>query len=377
MGEDVKKTRMTLIQRLKDKDDESAWAEFYQFYWDLITGWARKYGCSPSLAQDIFQETMVCLLRGMSDFEYDPEKGRFRSYLKTIVLCRARDAFRRESRYIASSASSDASAVEEGHNMFEGMADVSAEFEPGLDNAWLQSVLSRALRSAYKKVDQLTYKSFCLYVLEGLPVKEVGKRLSIDRDGTVYQQKSRFLGILKKEFGRIVDELGTNEMSAFSVHNSDSLFTRAFEELVSNKPDYRETLIKNIMPSGLFDQIEFVREKLAQYPPPGGAGVFLLILKNAGAGKISAEWAKVDGSLDFGRSEGCGILLDSEDVSGLHASIGEEDGDFVIRDENSANGVFVNGAKIKGGRFLRDGDIVQIGSAFTLIFNIQAPEGQS
>ena len=83
MTEDARHTRLTLIQKVKDPDNEEAWFEFHQLYWDLVIGWARMYGCSETLAQDVFQETMVNLLRNLSDFDYDRDKGHFRSYLKT------------------------------------------------------------------------------------------------------------------------------------------------------------------------------------------------------------------------------------------------------------------------------------------------------
>ena len=99
---DVRTTRQTLIQRLKDVGNDEAWKEFYDFYKQSIIGWAVHFGCSPAKADDVFQETMVCLLRKISSFEYDPSK-RFHSYLKTIVKGRCYDLFRKESRYIAAS----------------------------------------------------------------------------------------------------------------------------------------------------------------------------------------------------------------------------------------------------------------------------------
>lgn len=360
--EDSKKTRHTLICRLKNCGDDDAWHEFYDFYWDVITGWARMHGCSQALAKDIFQETVFCLLKNMPDFEFEPEKGNFRSYLKTIVLRRVADAYRRETKYITQS-----SANRDFHDQdyFESLsAGKTEEFEPEMDSLWIKSVLSQALRRSYKKVDQLTYKSFCLYVLDGLPVEEVGKKLSIDRKGTIYQQKSRFLGILKKEFTRLLEDLEGNEK--INIKKDDSVFTKAFEELVKNRPEYRETIISDSPPHNLLDRIEFARETLKFCPPPDENGAFILL---CGKNETAGGWKKLDKKLTIGRNAENGLCIDKEDVSGLHAQIESKGGrDYALTDENSANGVYINGSKISSETFLRDGDIIQLGAETSLIF---------
>lgn len=75
-------------------------------------------------------------------------------------------------------------------------------------------------------------------------------------------------------------------------------------------------------------------------------------------------------SLSIGRKRSCNLSLKSKGVSGLHASIAETEGDYLIRDENSTNGVYVNGEKISKDTFLKDGDIIQVTQKYTLIFNL-------
>lgn len=53
--------------------------------------------------------------------------------------------------------------------------------------------------------------------------------------------------------------------------------------------------------------------------------------------------------LTIGREEGRTLQLPSDMVSRHHATILCEDGTFFLRDENSANGTFVNGAQIEAG----------------------------
>jgi hypothetical protein len=62
----------------------------------------------------------------------------------------------------------------------------------------------------------------------------------------------------------------------------------------------------------------------------------------------------------IGRDPGQGIVIDNEVVSRRHATIFLRDGEYVLRDEGSTNGTFVNNRKIKE-QVLRDGDTVELG----------------
>lgn len=55
-------------------------------------------------------------------------------------------------------------------------------------------------------------------------------------------------------------------------------------------------------------------------------------------------------------------LADDTTVSRRHASIRVENGSYIVADEGSSNGVFVNGVRISGSQALRPGDEVQIGN---------------
>lgn len=66
-----------------------------------------------------------------------------------------------------------------------------------------------------------------------------------------------------------------------------------------------------------------------------------------------------------GRYRECDILLPSENVSRRHARLLVEAGRLFIEDLNSANGVFVNGERIRERTALADGAVVRIGD-FTM-----------
>ena len=64
----------------------------------------------------------------------------------------------------------------------------------------------------------------------------------------------------------------------------------------------------------------------------------------------------------IGRREGCDLCLASQNVSGLHAEILEEDGQLWLYDLNSTNGTFLNDQRIRERMRLRENDTVLFGS---------------
>jgi pSer/pThr/pTyr-binding forkhead associated (FHA) protein len=61
----------------------------------------------------------------------------------------------------------------------------------------------------------------------------------------------------------------------------------------------------------------------------------------------------------IGRAENADIRLASQKASRQHAILNLRGTDFVIRDNDSHNGIFLNGVKIHSA-VLRDGDVIQI-----------------
>jgi len=64
--------------------------------------------------------------------------------------------------------------------------------------------------------------------------------------------------------------------------------------------------------------------------------------------------------ITIGRGEGCRITLPHISVSKLHATIAKENGNYYITDNNSTNGVVVNGQQISGKVQLHEKDVITI-----------------
>lgn len=84
-----------------------------------------------------------------------------------------------------------------------------------------------------------------------------------------------------------------------------------------------------------------------------------------------AEVALSDGKVSFGRGSEADYRLGDDGLSRLHATIFREGDNVWITDENSTNGSFVNGERVKpNGTILYNGDKIKIGHYTTLNIRI-------
>src|SRR5712664_1471473 len=81
-------TRASLINRLKNWQDQSSWQEFFDIYWKLIYGVARKAGLTDAESQDVVQVTMASVAKHMPTFQYDPAIGSFKAWLLNMTRWR-------------------------------------------------------------------------------------------------------------------------------------------------------------------------------------------------------------------------------------------------------------------------------------------------
>jgi len=91
-------TSPTLIEKVKNSDDNIAWARFYQKYKPIIRSAASRHGLRPDEVDEVLQTVMGKVGGKIGDFIYQKEKGGFRNWIRTIVRFTAIDILRKRSR---------------------------------------------------------------------------------------------------------------------------------------------------------------------------------------------------------------------------------------------------------------------------------------
>jgi len=83
--EEAPATRASLLLRVRDARDVLAWTEFDRRYGPLVLAYCRATGWQPTDAEDIRQLVMAKLAKSLRGFEYRPEAGGFRRYLRKVI----------------------------------------------------------------------------------------------------------------------------------------------------------------------------------------------------------------------------------------------------------------------------------------------------
>lgn len=189
-------THQSLLARLSAGAGDASWREFSDRYEQLIRGFARRRGLSETDIDDVVQDVMLSLSKAMPGFEYDPLRGKFRSYLKTVVVRAISSRFGQKPHAVALEVGTAAGGPE--------LADPS---EAHWESEWRQYHLRRAMSAVKQQFSSSDVSAFEAYALRGQDPGEVARALgmSVDR---VYQAKSRMLRRLGELIAQQVEEEG-------------------------------------------------------------------------------------------------------------------------------------------------------------------------
>jgi DNA-directed RNA polymerase specialized sigma24 family protein len=78
-------TRVSLLLRLKARDNSQAWQEFTAIYRPILLRYARACGLDAHDAEDIAQECLAQVNLSIERFEYDKRRGGFKRWLRVMV----------------------------------------------------------------------------------------------------------------------------------------------------------------------------------------------------------------------------------------------------------------------------------------------------
>lgn len=201
------KTRASLLERLRDWQDQASWEDFFDTYWKLIYGTARKAGLSDDEAQDAVQETMLSVSRRIPDFRYDALRGSFKAWLLRLTRWRIVDQFRKRGPAEAyhghhGSGSGDGATTELIESIPDPATLVSNEV---WEDEWGKNLAEVARARVRARVDPQNYQLFDFYVRKEWPAKKVAERFGVSTS-QVYLARHRISQMLTQEIARLEKE---------------------------------------------------------------------------------------------------------------------------------------------------------------------------
>lgn len=192
------KTRSSLIVRLRDLEDAGAWAEFVELYTPKIHLWACRLGINGTDADDVTQVVLLKIVKAIQEFRYEPNRGRFRGWLKTVTGNVVRD-FERKANH-----GGRATGDTHSQNCLDALSDpvVVESLREMLERELQLELLIEAEERVRLRVKPANWEAWRLTTREGLPAADVAQRLGL-KVSDVYVARTRITNSLREEVQKV------------------------------------------------------------------------------------------------------------------------------------------------------------------------------
>jgi RNA polymerase sigma-70 factor (ECF subfamily) len=159
-----------LLERVRDRTDAGAWSEFVAAYQPVLRAFVRRHGVFGDDILDVVQEILTRLVSTLARFEYDPARGRFRTWLWRIAGRAAANWHRKRASRIRAEA-----AWHRNRTMDTGAPDSMSEF----DRASALLCLDQVLAEVRGTTAPATWACFEGQFLRGRAAGEIATELGL------------------------------------------------------------------------------------------------------------------------------------------------------------------------------------------------------
>jgi RNA polymerase sigma factor (sigma-70 family) len=180
--QDPMATHSSIFGPLRDRDPR-AWEDFVSRYQPMIRGWCRQW--FPRETDDMVQEVLLKLVCSLRTFEYDPQKGRFRGWLKTVTNNLMAELKRRPQPPIDGRVLTDEVQAED-------------DLEARLNAMFDLERLAEAKDRVRARVKPATWSAYVETAERGRKATEVSRELGMSF-GAVHQAKHKVIKSLRRE----------------------------------------------------------------------------------------------------------------------------------------------------------------------------------
>ena len=190
MPASLPETRASLILRLQNRGDVTAWEEFVRIYSPFIRRVAVHQGFQAVDADDIVQEVLLSVARSVTAWVQRTDRGSFRAWLLRLARNRAFDLIH---------ARATRTQGEDGPEAERALGELAAKSDLSLvlDMEHERAVFQWAADQVREAVADHTWRAFWLTRVEGLSVDEAAKKLNV-RAGNIYFARSRVLARIRE-----------------------------------------------------------------------------------------------------------------------------------------------------------------------------------
>lgn len=194
-------TRGSLLNRLKRWDDQKSWQDFYDTYARLIYGAAIQAGLTETEAEDVVQDTVIAVAKAIPNFQYQPERCAFKTWLHSITKRQVANQFRKrqgKGRLLEPLTSGDG----EGSPLSDIPDPASHALDETWNGEWERNLLLAAIERLKRRVSPAQFQIFEYHMLQDHTVGETAHALGITA-AKVHLTNHRVKKQLRKEVAHL------------------------------------------------------------------------------------------------------------------------------------------------------------------------------
>lgn len=185
-------TRITLIQRLQDDNDEVSWQEFEELYKSYIYRVTRRMSMSQADSDDVYQEVFVKIWKNISGFDHRGKTGQLRGWISNITRNTVLNIIKKRKRESHKLENANHAKVEAVRTTID-----VPEVDEMMEREWEDYISTLAWEKIEPDLtDQL--KTIFLMSLEGVSRQEIADKLDLPPN-TVSVYKKRVIARLQKK----------------------------------------------------------------------------------------------------------------------------------------------------------------------------------
>lgn len=187
MSDSPPETRASLLIKLRDHQNASAWRSFTDLYSPVIRKTAIRMGLQTADVENVVQEVLLAISQSIDQWLDNPHRGSFRGWLSRIAKNKTLDLLTRK-----------ATRPENGPSReWEAIPAATSELSIYWDQEYRWEVFVRAAKQVREAVAETTWQAFWLSTIENRTVADIARQLEV-REGVIYLSRCRVLDRIRK-----------------------------------------------------------------------------------------------------------------------------------------------------------------------------------
>lgn len=188
-------TSPSLLIRIRNAGDSQSWSTFESIYAPVVRSFCRRRGIQEADVDDLVQDVMSTVAKSIRQFDYDPERGRFRAWFGTITSNKVK------------------TFLSARHGRTKSLADNYLWLEQVVDSdstadwnaAFCRQVLLVACERIKPRFEPTTWECFEITWLRNESAADAAEQVSVPIH-TVYVNKSRVMKQLEAEVHMLAED---------------------------------------------------------------------------------------------------------------------------------------------------------------------------